>query len=163
MALLWRIVTEAIHEVRESHNCPQTFDTYFSCCRSGSCWGCSSSHGWKGVLRLLEPLSNSPIWPGMLMIDTEGMEKFMFNCSNWLVYKTTIFKVEFLPAPVHHTNMWITSGSVSCLVKKIFCWCLRLVAVHFICSVIIQHGRPISSGPCSAKKGNCCFRVKQEN
>ena len=27
---LWMIVTEAIYDLRESHNCPRTFDTYFS-------------------------------------------------------------------------------------------------------------------------------------
>ena len=27
------IITEAIYEVRESHNCPRTFDTYFTCLR----------------------------------------------------------------------------------------------------------------------------------
>ena len=26
---LWMIVTEAIYNLRESHNCPRTFDTYF--------------------------------------------------------------------------------------------------------------------------------------
>ena len=26
---LWMIVTEAIYDLQESHNCPQTFDTYF--------------------------------------------------------------------------------------------------------------------------------------
>ena len=26
---LWMIVTEAIYDLRESHNCPWTFDTYF--------------------------------------------------------------------------------------------------------------------------------------
>ena len=27
---LWMIVTEAIYDLRESHNCPRTFDTYFT-------------------------------------------------------------------------------------------------------------------------------------
>ena len=27
---LWMIVTEAIYNLRESHNCPWTFDTYFT-------------------------------------------------------------------------------------------------------------------------------------
>ena len=26
---LWMIVTEAIYDLRESYNCPQTFDTHF--------------------------------------------------------------------------------------------------------------------------------------
>ena len=27
---IWMIVTEAIYNLRESHNCPRTFDTYFT-------------------------------------------------------------------------------------------------------------------------------------
>ena len=49
---LWMIVTEAIYNLRESHNCPRTFDTYFSYSFSQSTWGTSQNLIFKTLRQI---------------------------------------------------------------------------------------------------------------